>query len=813
VPAVLAFSSPDAFALDCAQINGTPSGDDCTLDATYECTGATVVDILGNLTITSTGEILCGSDDLTLNVGGDFTLEAGGEISANGADGTNGSTGSNGTGGAAGASGQAADGQACTGGMPGQPGGTGSAGGACTDATSAGDIAITYAGAGSIAGTISTDGAQGGNGGAGGMGGIGGSGGPGGPGGATFPPGCDGALGGAGGAGGAGSTGCTCSAGGSITINAQLPGDLDLAGTLRADGGDGSNGGPGGDGGLGGPGGSGGAGGAGVTATGGDGSNGGAGGNAGGSQLGTPGCLGGAIALNVDLVLGPTAEISADGGDGGDGASGVDGGQGGAGGSGGTSNAAAGGDGGDGGLGGICSSGANGGAGEDGGDFTIASAGPVDIDATIEALGGSGGSGGAAGTNGAGGGAGAQGNGNPAGNPGTAGDPGNGVCTLGSTGADADNADASVVIDACDDAEVDTTGAIINPPADVNEVTALCKLCAITIVKSVAPDIGCDGTADDPPGFGQQTTVPVDDCVVYQICVTNTGNEAIENVTVDDPDIGISGLDFGDLAPMGETGDEVCLEVPGDSTATACVGLGDTCICQDMPAENTSSVATATCAQTQDNACDQTNSNCDDTAEVACTSGGCLTRTPGFWCNRPLATKYIIDSDGLMPCGIELTNVTPMTDGSAIENLPGVGDHRCVEDIKPQHLQLLRQCTAAALNIQATELADGDCTTEFSDPVLGDIGEIYDTCCTSQDFCTGVSGTNGQRAACIGVLDEFNNEMFGGNELDFPSDFPTSNGEGEPGWFPPGRADAMSCREANGNGWTNFGSGPCPGNK
>ena len=39
--------------LSCSDIGGTPSGDDCTLDAVFDCTADTVVDIIGNLTITA----------------------------------------------------------------------------------------------------------------------------------------------------------------------------------------------------------------------------------------------------------------------------------------------------------------------------------------------------------------------------------------------------------------------------------------------------------------------------------------------------------------------------------------------------------------------------------------------------------------------------------------------------------------------------------------------------------------------------------------------------------------------------------------
>src|SRR5262249_43527545 len=147
-----------------------------------------------------------------------------------------------------------------------------------------------------------------------------------------------------------------------------------------------------------------------------------------------------------------------------------------------------------------------------------------------------------------------------------------------------------------------------------------------------------------------------------------------------------------------------------------------------------------------------------------------------------------------------------------IENLPGVGDHKCSDALGtgPQNLQLLRQCTAAALNIQATLDAQGDCRAQPSLDPHRTIGDVYDACCNNsqgpEDFCKGAvpplmgGPTIGQ---CIDLLDAFNNSDFGGNELAIPSTFPSSQDFGR-GYFPPGPADSATCQEANGNGFTNF---------
>ncbi len=76
-----------AQALDCKDIGGVPSGDDCTLSQEYECTGNTQIDIVGSLAIDGTGAITCGSNHLLLNVGGNLVVADGGSITANGSDG------------------------------------------------------------------------------------------------------------------------------------------------------------------------------------------------------------------------------------------------------------------------------------------------------------------------------------------------------------------------------------------------------------------------------------------------------------------------------------------------------------------------------------------------------------------------------------------------------------------------------------------------------------------------------------------------------------------------------------------------------
>lgn len=172
---------------------------------------------------------------------------------------------------------------------------------------------------------------------------------------------------------------------------------------------------------------------------------------------------------------------------------------------------------------------------------------------------------------------------------------------------------------------------------------------------------------------------------------------------------------------------------------------------------------------------------------------GCYTSTPGFWCNRPGATDFVL-GDGLEVCGLTLDNVAAATAGSAIEDLVFGRDQRLSS---PQQLQLVRQCTAAALNIEASLVAEGSCEDAYPG-----ITARYVECC--DELCTsGASGQDISRSGCIEDLDYFNNEDFDGNELELPDTFPTSKGMEMPGYFPPGAADSATCEEANGNGFIN----------
>jgi hypothetical protein len=418
--------------------------------------------------------------------------------------------------------------------------------------------------------------------------------------------------GGSGGAGGTGATGFVGAAAGNI--------DIDVCGTVtlgdfsivRAQGGPGGPGGSNSGAGAGGPGQNGAAGGiididadealtqdptGIVDAAGGAGGSGGAGGTSGGTggAAGDAGIGGAVLIFSCETII--------------EGFVGADGGAGGSGGTGGT-----------GGTGGRSGSGANAGA------VTVESGADLILQATsiLSAAGGN---------EGAPGGGAVQG---PTGND----VAGNGGAVTTNNCPEFSTSDLGTINVAAGNAQGAGIPAV--PGTETHLEDAPCCPCAIEITKNVALDDNCDGTADG--AFSPSVLQDQGECVVYEICVTNTsdGNpgdhpQVIEGVLVDDNDIGITGADFGDLDP----GEEVCKLVPSEVPATDCPGdsgdlSDDNCVCEDVVGDNTVEVAAAACAVDGSDACDNTDpppnpgpdSICEDTATVACnTTSSTVTTT------------------------------------------------------------------------------------------------------------------------------------------------------------------------------------------
>jgi YVTN family beta-propeller protein len=162
---------------------------------------------------------------------------------------------------------------------------------------------------------------------------------------------------------------------------------------------------------------------------------------------------------------------------------------------------------------------------------------------------------------------------------------------------------------------------------------------------------------------------------------------------------------------------------------------------------------------------------------------GCLTRSAGFWGNRPAITAEFLP---VTSCGIELISTLPYDQGSATEDLCKSGKDFKNNDTSPQQLQLIRQCTAAALNIAATRANRGNCESEFRE-----LAALLAECC--EGLCnSGAPAAFISESGCIEDMDLFNNSD---DTLDPVPDL----------FLDPGPADPGSCSEANGNGFVNAG--------
>jgi hypothetical protein len=96
--------------------------------------------------------------------------------------------------------------------------------------------------------------------------------------------------------------------------------------------------------------------------------------------------------------------------------------------------------------------------------------------------------------------------------------------------------------------------------------------------------------------------------------------------------------------------------------------------------------------------------------------------------------------------------------------------------------QLVRQCTAAALNIAATTEGGGNCSSEFPN-----LEAQMAACCSAQSACTGAAPEGFTVDSCIEVLDAFNNSI---DTLDPFGPFVGSQ-----------QADSSVCRASRNNGF------------
>jgi hypothetical protein len=159
---------------------------------------------------------------------------------------------------------------------------------------------------------------------------------------------------------------------------------------------------------------------------------------------------------------------------------------------------------------------------------------------------------------------------------------------------------------------------------------------------------------------------------------------------------------------------------------------------------------------------------------------GCLTRTASFWGRHPGTTEAFLPVNS---CAIEINNTFAYTNGSATEDLCFNGRDFKAADTSGHQLRLIRQCTAAELNLAATEAGGGSCETAFPGS-----NQVIAWCC--DELCSSNASRADIRASgCIEILEAFNN-------------LPDTLAPFE-SLMQPGPALPMECRESMGNGFVN----------
>jgi hypothetical protein len=151
---------------------------------------------------------------------------------------------------------------------------------------------------------------------------------------------------------------------------------------------------------------------------------------------------------------------------------------------------------------------------------------------------------------------------------------------------------------------------------------------------------------------------------------------------------------------------------------------------------------------------------------------GCLTRTPGFWKSHLFVVEAVAP---VVSCGLELNNHTAGLDGSTVEDLCENNNEAKFGTSPPtssQNTQLMRQCAAAALNLQASQQLELTCENATVGGAIpfDDIEARFASCCGvgvpgDADFARGVCNNNSTPtqvtgSGCIDYLDAFNNASF-----------------------------------------------------
>jgi len=293
----------------------------------------------------------------------------------------------------------------------------------------------------------------------------------------------------------------------------------------------------------------------------------------------------------------------------------------------------------------------------------------------------------------------------------------------------------------------------------------------IKIVKEISVDGGGNWFDANAPGDLDTPTVAAPHGALYRFTVTNIGNVPLVNQEIEDVQLGITPpvaipgtLDPDDFYVI-DSGDLGFEELAVEERCSNAGTFINTASVTAEPIDGIGSPVSDT-----------------DPATLICTGNDlCLTRTPGFWGTHPHVTGEFLDIE---VCGKPIDNTEAGNGSSSAEAMCMSGQDAKQAGTNMHYLQLVRQLTAAKLNIAASATNEGTCDT-----VGGvDIDALIERC-ESLTLCGDTGAKAGKLIAaslCIEQLDAFNNSD---DTLEVFGPFVT-----------PGPADPTECQEANGNG-------------
>lgn len=313
-----------------------------------------------------------------------------------------------------------------------------------------------------------------------------------------------------------------------------------------------------------------------------------------------------------------------------------------------------------------------------------------------------------------------------------------------------------------------TSGESAETGAPVNDSDPAFLVCVGTPDIEIRKEISIDGglTWFDANDAGSAPVAQAPSGAMYRFIVENTGTSDLENVTVQDTELGIPPTGIANLA----VGEQVTID-SGDIAALTVIERCDS-------AGEFANTATANGDSVETGA---TVTDSDPAVLVCEADDTCLTRTPGFWGTHPHVTVQFLDIE---VCGETISTTEAGTGASSAEAMCISGQDAKKGGTNMHYLQLVRQLTAAKLNIAASATDEGTCDT-----VGGvDIDALIERC-ESLTLCGDTGAKAGKLIAasgCIEQLDAFNNSD---DTLEVFGPFVT-----------PGPADPTECQEANGNG-------------